>query len=101
MNIMPSVIMLFLLLFQSNGTLLANSADDKLMIIVVLAGTLGCPQSAQYLLLPTFFSYFSQKTGFDISCKLSPFDIFSYFSQKTGSNGDNLHEMSNPAFWSK
>ena len=29
----------------------ANSADDKLM---------------------TFFSFFSQKIGFDISCKLSP-----------------------------
>ena len=36
----------------------ANSANDKLMI---------------------FFSYFSQKIGFDLSCKL----------------GDNLHEMSN------
>ena len=34
------------------------------------------------------FSYFSQKTGFDISCKLSP-------------NGDNLHEISNPVFWGK
>ena len=33
------------------NTLLAYSADHKLMI---------------------FFSYFSQKTGFDISCKLSP-----------------------------
>ena len=32
-------------------TLLANSADDKLVII---------------------FSYFSQKIDFDISCKLSP-----------------------------
>ena len=47
-------------------TLWAHSADDKLVI---------------------FFFYFSQKTGFDISCKLSPMD------------GDNLHEMSNLVFW--
>ena len=33
------------------------------------------------------FSYFSQKTGFDISCRLS--------------SGDNLHEMANPIFWKK
>ena len=46
-------------------TLWAHSAEDKLVI---------------------FFSYFSHKTGFDISCKLSPMD------------GDNLHEMSNPVF---
>ena len=31
-----------------------------------------------------FFSYFSKKKGFDISC-----------------NGDNLHEMSNPVFLEK
>ena len=34
------------------------------------------------------FFLFSQKTGFDISCKLSPL-------------GDNLHEMSKPVFWKK
>ena len=34
-----------------------------------------------------FLYYFSQKTGFDISWKLS--------------HGDNLHEMSNPVFWKK
>ena len=44
----------------------ANSVDVKLVI----------------------FSYFSQKTGFDISCKLSPL-------------GDNLHELSNSVFWEK
>ena len=33
-----------------------------------------------------YFSYISQKTGFDISSKLSPF---------------NLHEMSNHVFWKK
>ena len=33
-----------------------------------------------------YFSYFSQKTGYDISCKLSP---------------NNLHEMSNPVFGGK
>ena len=37
-------------------TLLANSADNKLMI---------------------FFSYFSQQTGFDISWKLSPMETIS------------------------
>ena len=42
---------------------MANSADDKLAI---------------------FFFDFSQLTGFDISCKLSP-----------------MHEMSNPVFWEK
>ena len=26
-------------------------------------------------------------------------DIFFYFAPETVSNGDNLHEMSNPAFW--
>ena len=31
-----------------------------------------------------YFSYFSQKTEFDISC-----------------NGDSLHEMSIPVFWEK
>ena len=34
-----------------------------------------------------YFSFFSQETVYDISCKLSPMD------------GDNLHEMSNPVFW--
>ena len=34
-----------------------------------------------------YFSYFSQKLDFDISCKMSPLD------------GHNLHEMSNPVFW--
>ena len=47
-------------------TLWANSADDRLM---------------------TFFLYFSQKTGFDISCKSSPID--------------SLHEISKPVFWEK
>ena len=37
------------------------------------------------------FSYFSQKIGFGISCKLSP-EI---------SSGDNLHEMPKPIFWEK
>ena len=41
---------LFQMLYLTLTTLLANSADDKL----------AC------------FSYFSQKTGFDISCRLSP-----------------------------
>ena len=48
--------------------------------------------------------YFSQKAGFNISCKLSPL-----FFHKTGSdiscklspNGDNLHEMSEPCFLGK
>ena len=35
-----------------------------------------------------FFLIFPRKTGFDISCKLSPL-------------GDNLHEMSNPVFLEK
>ena len=35
-----------------------------------------------------YFFLFFQKTGYDISCKLSPF-------------GDDLHEMSNPVFWEK
>ena len=35
-----------------------------------------------------YFSYISQKTGFDISCKLSLL-------------GKILHEMSNPVFWEK
>ena len=34
-----------------------------------------------------YFYYFSQKTGFGISCKLSP--------------GDNVHEMTNPFFQGK
>ena len=42
-------------------TLWANSADDKMMF---------------------FFSYFSMKTGFDISCKLSPL----VFRGKIGKN---------------
>ena len=33
-----------------------------------------------------FFSHFSLRTGFDISCKLSQ---------------DNLHDLSNPVFWKK
>ena len=45
-------------------TLWANSADDRLLI----------------------FLFFSQKTGFNILCKLS---------------GDNLHEMLKPVFWEK
>ena len=49
-------------------TLCANSADDKLV---------------------TFFEFF-QKTGFDLSCKMTPFSI-----------GDNLHENSKPVFWEK
>ena len=49
--------------------LLASSADEKFMI----------------------FPYCSQKTGFDISCKLSP--IISI--------GDNLHEMLNLGFLEK
>ena len=48
-------------------TLWANSADDKLVI---------------------FFLYFSQKTGFDFSCKLSP-------------KQDLAFQMSNPVFWGK
>ena len=35
-----------------------------------------------------YFSYFSQETGFDISCKFV-------------STGDNLHEMSNIVPWEK
>ena len=54
-------------------TLWTNSADNK---------------------LTTFFSYFSQKTGFDISCKLSPQLNFLHC-------GDNLHEMPHPVFWKK
>ena len=34
-----------------------------------------------------YFSYFSQKIGFDLSCKLSP--------------GDNLQERSKPIYWEK
>ena len=49
-------------------TLWAKSADDKLMS----------------------FSYFPQKTRFDISCKL-----------QIVSTGDNLHEMSKHVFWEK
>ena len=36
-----------------------------------------------------FLISFFDKTGFDISCKLSPMV----------SDGDNLHEISNPVFW--
>ena len=36
------------------NSLSANSEDDKFIVL--------------------FFSYFSQKTGFDISCKLSPLE---------------------------
>ena len=39
------------------------------------------------------FSYFSKKIEFDISYKLSGFDISCKFSL-----GDNLHLMSNPIF---
>ena len=50
------------------------------------------------------FSYFSQKTGFGISCKLSPIffpeNRIWHFMQIV-SIGDNLHEMSNPVFWEK
>ena len=35
-----------------------------------------------------YFSYFSQKTGFEFSCKLSPME-----------NGVILHDKSNPVFW--
>ena len=37
-----------------------------------------------------YFSYFSQKTGFDILCKLSPVETIC-----------NLHEMSNLVFLGK
>ena len=37
------------------------------------------------------YFYFSQKTEFDISCKLSPYV----------SKGDNLHEKSKSIFWEK
>ena len=53
---------------------------------VLTHSTLGKIFSRRYFEM--FFSFFPQKTGFDISCKLSPKDI----------SGDNLHEMSNPVF---
>ena len=73
----------------SSTTLWANSADDKLMI----------------------FSYFSQKIGFDISCKLS-LKCQNLFSRKNNifprkqdltfhANGDNLHGMPKRVFWDK
>ena len=44
-------------------------------------------------ILKYFFFYFSKKTGFGISCTLSPEHIVY--------SGDNLHEMSKPIFWDK
>ena len=49
-------------------TLWADSADDKLMT----------------------FSYFSQKTGFDIAYKLSPMETIYVKCQNLFSIGDNL-----------
>ena len=65
-----------------------------------------------------YFSYFSQKTGFDISCKLSTMEIVCMkshiqFSRKNKKKiikllsaesvhkGDNLHEISNPVLEEK
>ena len=56
--------------YLSFTTLLANSAEDKLM---------------------KCFLIFSQKTEFDISGKFLPLE--------TICNGDILHEMPNPVFW--
>ena len=50
-----------------------------------MLSTLGRIYSRQHI---EIFSSFSQKTGFDSSCKLSP-------------PGDNLHEMSEFVFWEK
>ena len=47
-----------------------------------MLSTLGNIYSADDTL--KYLSYFSEKTGFDISCSVS--------------TGDNLHEMSNPVF---
>ena len=53
-----------------------------------------------------FFSHFSQETGFDISCKLSPVETICMkcqilFEMQIIFIGDNLHEISNPVFWEK
>ena len=76
-----------------------------------------------------YFSYFYQKTGFDISCNLHEMSNSVFWEKeddtkrptrvdmslnpntiKSGkkkkniinlANGDNLHEMSNPVFWEK
>ena len=51
----------------------------------------------------TFF-YFSQKTAFDISCKLSPSDggnLDEMSNTVFWEIGDNLHEMSKTVFWEK
>ena len=61
-RIFQNIICKFSILRITFTILWANTGDNKLMIF--------------------FFSYFFQKTEFEISCKLSP----------------NLHEMSNPDF---
>ena len=60
-----------------------------------------------------YVSFFSQKTGFGISCKLSPdfffffFFFFFFWENRHGpfmqivSLGDNLHELSKPVFRGK
>ena len=63
-------------------TLSLNTGQKELILTFTILWALSRGQIDETFLI------FPQKTGFDISCKLSP-------------NGDNLHEMSKPVFWEK
>ena len=62
----------------------------KIVIIVALTFTSQGKFSGQQI--DIFFFYFSQKTGFDISCMETICNFM---------HGDNLHEMSDPVSWEK
>ena len=61
---------------MSNYLVSVSKKIEILMVNVLTLSTLGKIFSGQYL--DIFFSYISQKTGFDFSCKYTGFDIFSF-----------------------
>ena len=57
-------------------TLWANSADDKLLIIFLFF-----QENIRHFMQTVYIWYFPQKTGFDLSCKLSSLEKICMKSQ--------------------
>ena len=74
--------------FNRSSCPVMHTSDPPKSVLVTFSFHEKCPRLLfLYCSADNILKYFSQKTGFEILCRLS------------SSNGDNLHEALNPVFW--